>query len=185
MKEVYESVKDDECVIFLLRHCERDKDATSKNSGLTEAGIDSAKSMGAKLTKFDEPMRLGASEFYHAQQTEIAIAQGRGQDTTVADTFPELNDDWYMIDRSLVNQAESEAGGWEATSYYTYTGRYSGDTAKIQAYYNLEERSAELIEILLNKYENEPDRFIMLSSHDKLMVPFEAYCSKFRINLNI
>lgn len=186
VKEVYESVKDDERVIFLLRHGERDKDATSKNSGLTKAGIDSAKSMGAKLTKFDEPMRLGASEFYRAQQTVIAIAQGRGQDTTVADTFPELNDDWYMIDRSLVNQAESEAGGgWEATSYYTYTGRYSGDTAKIQAYYNLEERSAELIEILLNKYENEPDRFIMLSSHDKLMVPFVAYCSKLRINMNI
>jgi broad specificity phosphatase PhoE len=142
--------------------------------------------MGAKLTKFDEPMRLGASEFYRAQQTVIAIAQGRGQDTTVTDTFPELNDDWYMIDRELVNRAESDAGGgWEATSYYTYTGRYSGDTAKIQAYYNLEERSAELIEILLDKYENEPDRFIMLSSHDKLMVPFVAYCSKLRINMNI
>lgn len=186
IKEVYESIKDDERVIFLLRHGERDKDATSKNSGLTKAGIDSAKAMGAKLTKFDEPMRLGASEFYRAQQTVIAIAQGRGQDTTVTDTFPELNDDWYMIDRSLVNQAESEAGGgWEATSYYTYNGRYSGDTAKIQAYYNLNERSAELIEILLNKYQNEPDRFIMLSSHDKLMVPFVAYCSKLRINMNI
>lgn len=186
IKEVYESIKDDERVIFLLRHGERDKDATSKNSGLTKAGIDSAKSMGAKLTKFDEPMRLGASEFYRAQQTVIAIAQGRGQDTTVTDTFPELNDDWYMIDRELVNRAESDAGGgWEATSYYTYTGRYSGDTAKIQAYYNLEERSAELIEILLDKYENEPDRFIMLSSHDKLMVPFVAYCSKLRINMNI
>lgn len=186
IKEVYESIKDDERVIFLLRHGERDKDATSKNSGLTKAGIDSAKAMGAKLTKFDEPMRLGASEFYRAQQTVIAIAQGRGQDTTVTDTFPELNDDWYMIDRSLVNQAESEAGGgWEATSYYTYTGRFSGDTARIQAYYNLNERSAELIEILLKKYQNEPDRFIMLSSHDKLMVPFVAYCSKLRINMNI
>ena len=186
IKRVYESIKDNERVIFLLRHGERDKDATSKNSGLTKAGIDSAKSMGAKLTKFDEPMRLGASEFYRAQQTVIAIAQGRGQDTTVTDTFPELNDDWYMIDRSLVNQAESDAGGgWEATSYYTYTGRYSGDTARIQAYYILQERSAELIEILLHKYENEPDRFIMLSSHDKLMVPFVAYCSKLRINMNI
>ena len=186
VKEVYESVKDDERVIFLLRHGERDKDATSKNSGLTKAGIDSAKTMGAKLTKFDEPMRLGASEFYRAQQTVIAIAQGRGQDTTIADTFPELNDDWYMIDRSLVNQAESEAGGgWEATSLYAYTGKYSGESERINAYYNLDERSSELIELLLAKYENEPDRFIMLSSHDKLMVPFVAYCSNQRINLNI
>ena len=64
---------------------------------------------------------------------DSAIARSRGQDTLVVDTIPELNDDWYMIDRQLVNQAESEAGGgWEATSYYTYTGRYSGDTARIQ-----------------------------------------------------
>ena len=186
VKEVYENLKDNERVIFLLRHGERDKDATSKNSGLTKAGIDSAKTMGAKLTKFDEPMRLGASEFYRAQETVIAIAQGRGQDTAIADTFPELNDDWYMIDRSLVNQAESEAGGgWEATSLYAYTGKYSGEGQKINAYYNLEERSSELIELLIDKYKDGSDRFIMLSSHDKLMVPFVAYCSNQRINHNV
>jgi len=186
IKQVYDGIKDDERVIFVLRHGQRDQNATSKNSGLTQAGIDSAKYVGSKLTKFSEPMRLGASEFYRAQQTVIAIAQGRDQDTTISDTIPELNDDWYMIDRELVNRAESDAGGgWEATSLYTYTGKYSGDTARIEAYYNLEERSAELIELLLDKYQNEPDRFIMLSSHDKLMVPFVAYCSKLRINMNI
>ena len=186
IKTVYEGLKADEKVIFLLRHGQRDKDATSKEDGLTQAGLDSSKTVGAKLMKFDEPMRLGASEFYRAQQTVIGIAMGRGQDTTVADTIPELNDDWYMIDRQLVNQAESDAGGgWEATSLYTYTGAYSGEDATIKAYYNLEERSAELIELLYNKYKDGSDRFIMLSSHDKLMVPFVAYCSKLRINMNI
>ena len=186
IKKVYEDIKDDERVIFLLRHGQREEKATSKEDGLSQAGLDSSKHVGKKLTKFKEPMRLGASEFYRAQQTVIGIAMGRGQDTTITDTIPELNDDWYMIDRSLVNQAESNAGGgWEATSLYTYTGAYSGEDAEIKAYYNLEERSAELIELLYDKYKNEPDRFIMLSSHDKLMVPFVAYCSKLRINMNI
>ena len=186
LQTVYESIKPDERVIFLLRHAQRDQNATSKEDGLSKAGLDSSKAVGSRLTKFNEPMRLGASEFYRAQQTVIGIAMGRGQDTTISDTIPELNDNWYMIDRQLVNQAESEAGGgWEATSYYTYTGRYSGDTARIQAYYNLENRSAQLIELLYNKYKDEPDRFIMLSSHDKLMVPFVAYCSKLRINMNV
>ncbi|WP_295858326.1 hypothetical protein [uncultured Fibrobacter sp.] len=218
IKTVYEGIKADEKVIFLLRHGQRDQNATSKEDGLSKAGLDSSKAVGAKLMKFDEPMRLGASEFYRAQQTVIgialgrdsvfakcldsvfavggdtaiavcrdsAIARSRGQDTLVVDTIPELNDDWYMIDRQLVNQAESDAGGgWEATSLYTYTGAYSGENARINAYYNLEERSAELIELLYNKYKNQSDRFIMLSSHDKLMVPFVAYCSKLRINMNI
>lgn len=186
IKTVYEGIKDDEKVVFLLRHGQRDQNATSKEDGLSQAGLDSSKHVGTKLTKFEEPMRLGASEFYRAQQTVIGIAMGRGQDTTITDTIPELNDDWYMIDRSLVNQAESNAGGgWEATCLYTYTGAYSGEDAEIKAYYNLEERSAELIELLYNKYKDEPDRFIMLSSHDKLMVPFVAYCSKLRINMNI
>lgn len=182
IQEVYEGIKADERVIFLLRHAQRDQNATSKEDGLSKAGLDSSKAVGSRLTKFNEPMRLGASEFYRAQQTVIGIAMGRGQDTTIADTIPELNDDWYMIDRQLVNQAESEAGGgWEATSRYAYTGAYSGEDAKYNAYYNLEERSAQLIELLLDKYKDEPDRFIMLSSHDKLMVPFVAYCSGRRI----
>lgn len=186
IQEVYESIKDGERAIFLLRHAERDKDVTSKEGTLTAKGIQESKDVGARLTKFDEPFRLGASEFYRAQQTVISMAQGRGQDTVVADTLPELNDDWYMRDRSLVNQAESAAGGgWEATSLYTYTGAYT-EGAEINAYYNLAERSAELIEdVLLAKYADVPERFVLLSSHDKLMVPFVAYCSNLKINMNV
>jgi Phosphoglycerate mutase family. len=126
IQEVYEGLKDDERVIFLLRHGKRGQNATSKEDGLTPQGLDSAKFVGSKLKKFKEPLRLGASEFYRAQKTVIGIAMGRGQDTTVTDTISALNDDWYMIDRQLVNQAEQKEGGWEATSLYAYTGAYSG-----------------------------------------------------------
>lgn len=180
LQTVYESIKDDERVIFVLRHGERDKDKTSKGDPLSVNGYNECVNVGKNLTKFSEPFRLGASEFYRAQQTSIGIAEGRGQDTTVADTFAFLNDDWYMIDRNLVNQAEDKSGGgWEATSLYVYDGMYP------EAYYNLADRSAQLIDTLLTTYANVPDRFIMLSSHDKLMVPFVAYCSNLKINMNV
>ena len=66
------------------------------------------------------------------------------------------------------------------TSKYAYTGAYS--TGANAAYYDLSERSVELIEdVLLKKYTKE--KFVLLSSHDKLMVPLVAYCSNLQINL--
>lgn len=180
IQEVYESIKDDEKVIFLLRHGERDKDATSNESPLSKNGYEECVMVGKKLTKFSEPFRLGASTFYRAQQTSIGIAAGRGQDTTVADTLDILNDNWYMIDRNLVNQAESNAGGgWEAIGFYVYDEKY------LDAYYDLEDRSALLIDTLVSIYSEVPDRFILLSSHDKLMVPFVAYCSNLKIDMKV
>ena len=186
IQKVYEGIKDDEKVIFLLRHGERDKDIVSREGPLTSKGVQESKEVGAKLKKHKEDFRLGASEFYRAQQTVISIALGRGQDTTIADTFPELNDDWYMVNRDTVNKVENASGGgWEAIGLYVYNGAYT-DGAETVAYYNLKDRSAELIEdVLLAKYDTVPERFIMLSSHDKLMVPFVAYCSDLNINMNL
>ena len=186
IQDVYENIKDDEKVIFLLRHGERDKNATNKDDPLSTNGIKDSKEVGAKLKKHKEDFRLGASEFYRAQQTVISIALGRGQDTLVADTIRELNDDWYMVNRDTVNKVENSinGGGWAAIGAYVYDGAFTDD-AETVAYYNLKDRSAELIEdVLLAKYDTVPERFIMLSSHDKLMVPFVAYCSDLNIDMD-
>ena len=187
IQKVYEGIKDDEKVIFLLRHGERDQNATNKDDPLSTNGIKDSKEVGAKLKKHKEDFRLGASEFYRAQQTVISIALGRGQDTVVADTIRELNDDWYMVNRDTVNKVENSinGGGWAAIGAYVYDGAFTDD-AETVAYYNLKDRSAELIEdVLLAKYDTVPERFIMLSSHDKLMVPFVAYCSDLNIDMDI
>ena len=111
----------------------------------------------------------------------MAIAKGRGQSYDTRDTIPQLNDDWYTKNSEEVEKAKSECGGgWEVTSKYAYTGAYS--TGANAAYYNLAERSVELIEdVLLKKYTKE--KFVLLSSHDKLMVPLVAYCSNLQIPL--
>ncbi|SHK97691.1 histidine phosphatase family protein [Fibrobacter sp. UWB12] len=180
IQDVYENVKDDERVIFVLRHAERGDD-TSKGGTLTDNGKKQSEEVGARLTKFKEDFVLGASEFLRAHQTVMSIAKGRGQSYDTRDTLPQLNDDWYAKNSEAVEKAKSECGGgWEVTSKYAYTGAYS--TGADAAYYDLAERSVELIEdVLLKKYTKE--KFVLLSSHDKLMVPLVAYCSNLQINL--
>ena len=104
-------------------------------------------------------------------------------DTDIRDTFPELNDNWYEKDHEASEKAKSECGGgWELTSKYAYTGAYT--TGSNPAFYKLDERSVELIvDVLLAKYNDPSQRFVMLSSHDKVMVPLVAYCTNFKVNL--
>ena len=180
IQDVYESIKDDERVIFVLRHAERGDD-TSKGGTLTDNGKKQSEEVGARLTKFKEDFVLGASEFLRAHQTVESIAKGRGQSYDKRDTIPQLNDDWYAKNNEAVEKAKNECGGgWEVTSKYAYTGAYS--TGADAAYYNLAERSVELIEdVLVKKYPTE--KFVLLSSHDKLMVPLVAYCSNLQVEL--
>ena len=180
IQDVYESIKDDERVIFVLRHAERGDD-TSKGGTLTDNGKKQSEEVGARLTKFKEDFVLGASEFLRAHQTVESMAKGRGQSYDKRDTIPQLNDDWYNKNNDAVEKAKNECGGgWEVTSKYAYTGAYS--TGADAAYYDLAERSVELIEdVLVKKYPTE--KFVLLSSHDKLMVPLVAYCSNLQIEL--
>ena len=182
VKDVYEGIKPNERVIFVLRHAERGDD-TSKSGTLTDNGKKQSQQVGQGLTLFPEDFVLGASEFLRAHQTVEYIARGRGQQFDIRDTFPELNDNWYEKNHEASEQAKSECGGgWELTSKYAYTGAYT--TGATPAFHPLAERSVQLIEeVLLAKYNDPAQRFVMLSSHDKVMVPLVVYCTKGKVNL--
>ena len=182
IQDVYEGLKDNERVIFVIRHAERGDD-TSVSGTLTSNGKTQSQNVGKKLTKFSEDFVLGASEFLRAHQTVENIAMGRGQAYDVRDTFPELNDNWYEKNHEASEKAKSECGGgWELTSKYAYTGAYT--TGTNAAFYKLDERSVELIvDVLLAKYNDPTHRFVMLSSHDKVMVPLVVYCTNKKVNL--
>ncbi len=180
IQDVYEGIKNGERVIFVLRHAERGDD-TSRSGTLTDNGKKQSEEVGARLKKFDEDFVLGASEFLRAHQTVESMAKGRGQAYDKRDTLPQLNDDWYIKDKDIMSKVNDEAGGgWHSTSKYAYTGAYT--TGANAAFYNLAERSVELIEdVLVKKYSKE--KFVLLSSHDKVMVPLVAYCSNLKIEL--
>lgn len=182
IQDVYESIKPNERVIFVLRHAERGDD-TGKGGTLTSKGKNQSSDVGKKLTKFSEPFLLGASEFLRAHQTVEYIARGKGQQYDVRDTFPELNDDWYINDREENDKVKDACGGgWQSFSKYAYTGDYT--TGDKPAFHLLADRSVELIEdVILAKYSDPAQRFVMLSSHDKVMVPLVAYCTNLKANL--
>ncbi len=182
IQDVYDGLKDNERVIFVIRHGKRGDD-TSISGTLTSDGKEQARDLGKRLTKHRQDFLLGASEFLRAHQTVEYIAKGRGQQSDIRDTFPELNDNWYEKNHEASEKAKSECGGgWELTSKYAYTGAYT--TGENAAFYKLDERSVELIvDVLLAKYNDPSQRFVMLSSHDKVMVPLVAYCTNFKVNL--
>ena len=182
IQDVYDGLKDNERVIFVIRHGKRGDD-TSISGTLTSDGKEQARDLGKRLTKHRQDFLLGASEFLRAHQTVEYIAIGRGQQSDIRDTFPELNDNWYEKNHEASEKAKSECGGgWELTSKYAYTGAYT--TGENAAFYKLDERSVELIvDVLLAKYNDPSQRFVMLSSHDKVMVPLVAYCTNFKVNL--
>ena len=182
IKDVYESIKPNERVIFVLRHAERGDD-TSKGGSLTDNGKAQSKAVGEKLTKFSEEFLLGGSEFKRAHQTVEYIARGRGQQYDVHDTFPELNDDWYINDREENDKVKNQCGGgWQSFSKYAYTGKYT--TGDRPAFHPLADRTVELVEdVILAKYSDPTQRFVVLGSHDKVMVPLVAYCTNLKANL--
>lgn len=182
IKDVYEGIKPNERVIFILRHAERGDD-TSKGGSLTDNGKAQSKAVGEKLIKFEEPFLLGGSEFKRAHQTVEYIARGRGQQYDVRDTFPELNDDWYIYNREENDKVKDQCGGgWQSFSKYAYTGMYT--TGDKPAFYPIADRTVELVEdVILAKYNDPTQRFVVLGSHDKVMVPLMAYFTNLKANL--
>lgn len=182
IKDVYEGIKPNERVIFILRHAERDS-VTSKDGTLTNNGMAQSQAVGEKLTKFSDEFLLGGSEFKRAHQTVEFIARGRGQQYDVRDTFPELNDDWYINNREENDKIKNQCGGgWQSFSKYAYTGNYT--TGSNAAFHPLADRTVELVEdVILAKYNDPTQRFVVLGSHDKVMVPLVAYCTNLKANL--
>lgn len=187
--EVYRSIQCNEKVIFIVRHGERDRKIT-KESQLTENGIEEAQAMGAKL--------VGPIDFvfYHSgfvrtYQTALNIAVGRGQsqivDDTVAvnfsaDTIPQLADGWYLKNsemRDSIAKADSLNNVNLVYTYWIYEDKYS------EAFYDLEERTQELLtNYVLKDYDQLP-KYTLMASHDQLLMPLTAYATQKQIDLKL
>lgn len=187
--EVYRSIQCNEKVIFIVRHGERDRKIT-KESQLTENGIEEAQAMGAKLAG---PIDFA---FYHSgfvrtYQTALNIAVGRGQsqivDDTVAvnfsaDTIPQLADGWYLKNsemRDSIAKADSLNNVNLVYTYWIYEDKYS------EAFYDLEERTQELLtNYVLKDYDQLP-KYTLMASHDQLLMPLTAYATQKQIDLKL
>jgi len=167
-----------EKVVIMVRHAERGADY-SRTGPLTENGKLQSQELGAKMVG-SPAIYYAGSQFIRTHQTCNNIAKGHGDADTLADTLSVLNDGWFIKNQSAYNSASWQAGGNAFTllSKWAYEGGYTN------AFYDLAERSSELIEQhLIPALEKSGKSIGVFVSHDVMLLPLIAYVSDGNIDL--
>ena len=189
--DVYKSTQCNEKVVFMIRHGERSRNNSGKESPLTDDGIEEAIAMGAKLIGPEE-FKFIHTGFVRTYQTTLYAAVGRGQaqvleDGTavnfVADTVTQLTDGWFMKDkekRDAYQAADSTLKNVNVMyAAWAYEGLYS------DVFYDLEERSQELLNTYVLKDVASLPKYTLIASHDQLLMPLLVYVTQKQINLKL
>lgn len=174
----FHTVAPDEKVVFVLRHAERES-GVGRETPLTENGILQAQSVGQKLVSADEFV-YAHTAYVRTKETACNIALGRGQvqvcdDSFVSDTISELTGGWFIKDEDLRDSYVSSTGKDTNTSVIVSLWAYDGQFA--DAFYDLEERSLEVINTYLIKDYAEMPKAKVVISHDEFVVPLIAWAT--------
>lgn len=175
---VVNGLAEGEKVVIMVRHAERGADY-SRTGPLTENGKLQSQELGAKMIG-SPAIYYAGSQFLRTHQTCNNIAKGHGDADTLADTLSVLNDGWFIKNQSAYNSASWQAGGNAFTllSKWAYEGGYTN------AFYDLAERSSELIEQhLIPALEKSGKSIGVFVSHDVMLLPLIAYVSDGNIDL--
>lgn len=187
--EVYRNIQCNEKVVFLVRHGEREAGIGSE-SPLTEDGALEAQEMGAKLVGPTE-FKFIHSGFVRTYQTALNIAIGRGQsqmlpDSSVvnfaADTIKQLADGWYLKDKELrdtVMKRDSIKNVNVIYAAWVYEGQYA------DVFYDLEERSMELLNTYVIKDYAAMPKYTVIASHDQVLMPLTVFATQKQIDLKL
>ena len=160
----------------LWRHAEREAYVT-RESALTEEGVEQAKSVGAKLVG-PEDFTYTHTDFVRTENTCLNIALGRGQEDFPHDTNDIFQAGWYTKDadkRTEYNQADGY-NSKKVISAWIFTDAFT------DAFYDLAEKSEEIISTQLAKSYEEMPRFRVICSHDDFVVPLVSYLTDKAIN---
>lgn len=170
---IYSNVKDDEKVVFILRHARRTYE-TSKEGHLHAVGVEQALALGTAL-KSKEEFFYGYSEYTRARETAENISVGRGDAEFNSIEIPALNNNWFIKDSAVVHADGADAN--RVLSEWAYTG------STPEGFYDMTERSVELItQEVLPKIPADA-RVSVFISHDQLVGTLSIYCSNKLIDL--
>lgn len=178
--DVYSSVRCNEKVVFVVRHAERDLNDVSKEAPITEEGIQDAISVGLKL--FGEgDFQFSHSDFVRTEQTCKYIAQGRGQTNYTHETVAFVTGNWFVKDTTKYNgfldTTTTKLNVKTLVADWAFTGNYG------EAFYDLKERSEEVISTFLApNYEKMP-KFHLVCTHDDFVVPMAVYLTDKKVAL--
>ena len=176
--QVYAGLNDDEKVFFVIRHSERTSE-TGPAGHLTSNGVQYARDLGKKLAVAGKrgDFYYGYSGYTRTQETCENIALGYGQTNYTLNVLEAMDGAWYVKDADKAEAYVNSDGGWEVYSRYAFTGAYS------DAFYDLKERSEQLIDGALIANLSTMARVNFMCTHDYLVVPLLAYVTNGHANV--
>ncbi len=177
INKVFEALKPNDRVVFVLRHADRQESA-GKTSHLTDVGIFQAQSVGKKIAS-TEPAYYAHSEYVRTRETLENIAVGRGETEFTHDAYPILNGSWYIKDNDKYNEYKSTGTdmNFTVTTEWAYEGNYA------DAFYDLDERTKQFVDDFLVNVISKKARISVVCSHDQFIVPLVVSISNRQIGL--
>ena len=177
INKVFESLKADDRVVFVLRHADR-QSSSGKTSHLTDVGIFQAQSVGQKIASAEQAY-YAHSEYVRTRETLENIAVGRGETEFIHDAYPILNGSWYIKDNARYDEYKSKGTdmNYTVTTEWAYNGEYA------DAFYDLDERTKQFVDEFLVNVISKKARISVVCSHDQFLVPLVISISKRQIGL--
>lgn len=163
--DVYKSLGPDESVVFILRHAERTNETGAKGH-LTDNGKAQARSVGSKFASVGK-IYFAYSGYTRTLETCEGIATGAGQNAN-PDVLEGLDGEWYV---------KTGEPSIEDVSRWAYTGSPAG------SFYNLEDRTKELVSNYVLANRGKLQRVNFYISHDRMVLPLAVYASQKKVDL--
>jgi len=187
--DVFKSVRCNEKAVFVIRHGERSDSQTGKETPLTfwenepdssngqpSDGVRQAIAVGKKLISADE-FTYTHTKYLRTEQTCFYINQGRGQATFPHDSSDVYSISWFKKDKERYSYYDDSTknvrlviAGWAYDNLYA------------DAFYDLKEKSEEIIKTHIAPDYASMSKFRVICSHDDFILPLTVYASNGTVN---
>ena len=189
--DVFKTVRCNEKAVFVIRHGERSDAETGKETPLTywegepdsikgqpTDGVRQAIAVGKKLISADE-FTYTHTKYLRTEQTCFYINQGRGQATFPHDSSEIYSISWYKKDKERYSYYEAAD---TTHNIRTIISGWAFDNLYADAFYDLKERSEEIIKTNIAPDYATMNKFRVICSHDDFILPLSVYASNGTVN---
>lgn len=187
--DVFKSVRCNEKAVFVIRHGERSDAQTGKETPLTywenepdssngqpSDGVRQAIAVGKKLISADE-FTYTHTKYLRTEQTCFYINQGRGQATFPHDSSEIYSISWYKKDKERYSHYEDST-----TNVRLVISGWAYDNLYADAFYDLKEKSEEIIKTHIAPDYASMSKFRVICSHDDFILPLTVFASNGTVN---
>lgn len=191
LADVFQTVRCNEKAVFVIRHGERDDGDHTKMSPLTywenepdssngqpSDGVRQAIAVGKKLISADE-FTYTHTKYLRTEQTCFYINQGRGQATFPHDSSEIYSISWYKKDKERYSYYEETD---TTHNIRTIISGWAYDNLYADAFYDLKERSEEIIKTQIAPDYASMNKFRVICSHDDFILPLSVFASNGTVN---